>query len=357
MHELVDQALPLELFQATAIHLDPERPSAITANFELVRTSQLLTLTPDAPSDWMMALRSASEDLDNLQLHKLAVGQIITASFSLSKLMITGKCTDRSKAKASKKGTDIGLDDMGMLDLKGGGSENSACTAASLELQRVSAPGSPERPHDVQVSETLVIDGSYFQLQSSPGLWMMSLTARSSMLRLSAAKQTTSHRLRSSTSRGIAVPLLSYAGVVVDVDVTPRKKNVKAVAHPAISASEEGNADGTVHIFSLASGSLYERFLRIMMRSASERSSQPLKFWLLGNFLSPKFRDSIESGALADIIGAEVATVQYSWPAHLRYQTEKQRLIWGYKILFLDVLFPPSVQKIMYAFPGCSSIA
>jgi hypothetical protein len=35
-----------------------------------------------------------------------------------------------------------------------------------------------------------------------------------------------------------------------------------------------------------------------------------------------------------------VAIVQYDWPSHLREQTEKQRLIWGYKILFLDVLFP-----------------
>ena len=32
--------------------------------------------------------------------------------------------------------------------------------------------------------------------------------------------------------------------------------------------------------------------------------------------------------------------MQYDWPSHLREQTEKQRLIWGYKILFLDVLFP-----------------
>ena len=38
--------------------------------------------------------------------------------------------------------------------------------------------------------------------------------------------------------------------------------------------------------------------------------------------------------------------VEYSWPSHLRYQHEKQRLIWGYKILFLDVLFPLHVDKV-----------
>jgi UDP-glucose:glycoprotein glucosyltransferase len=39
--------------------------------------------------------------------------------------------------------------------------------------------------------------------------------------------------------------------------------------------------------------------------------------------------------------------VTYKWPAWLRRQTEKQRIIWGYKILFLDVLFPLSVPKII----------
>jgi hypothetical protein len=41
-----------------------------------------------------------------------------------------------------------------------------------------------------------------------------------------------------------------------------------------------------------------------------------------------------------DGVPHQVAIVQYDWPSHLREQTEKQRLIWGYKILFLDVLFP-----------------
>ena len=39
---------------------------------------------------------------------------------------------------------------------------------------------------------------------------------------------------------------------------------------------------------------------------------------------------------------------RYKWPEWLRRQTEKQRIIWGYKILFLDVLFPLDVHKIIY---------
>jgi len=40
--------------------------------------------------------------------------------------------------------------------------------------------------------------------------------------------------------------------------------------------------------------------------------------------------------------------VQYQWPTWLHKQTNKQRIIWGYKILFLDVMFPLNVRKIIY---------
>jgi UDP-glucose:glycoprotein glucosyltransferase len=114
------------------------------------------------------------------------------------------------------------------------------------------------------------------------------------------------------------------------------------------TAAGGGDDDGYVHVFSLASGALYERFLRIMMKSAAERCSKPIKFWVLGNFLSAAFRREITSGALEAAVGAKVHVVTYSWPSHLRYQSEKQRLIWGYKILFLDVLFPQHVKKVVY---------
>ena len=42
---------------------------------------------------------------------------------------------------------------------------------------------------------------------------------------------------------------------------------------------------------------------------------------------------------MAKDIGCEIKYVTYKWPEWLRGQQEKQRIIWGYKILFLDVLF------------------
>ena len=38
----------------------------------------------------------------------------------------------------------------------------------------------------------------------------------------------------------------------------------------------------------------------------------------------------------------------YKWPTWLHKQTEKQRIIWAYKILFLDVLFPLGLKKVIF---------
>ncbi len=40
--------------------------------------------------------------------------------------------------------------------------------------------------------------------------------------------------------------------------------------------------------------------------------------------------------------------VTYKWPAWLHKQTEKQRITWAYKILFLDVLFPLGLKKVIF---------
>merc|ERR1739838_238504 len=53
-------------------------------------------------------------------------------------------------------------------------------------------------------------------------------------------------------------------------------------------------------------------------------------------------------GVLAKENGFQYELVQYKWPRWLNQQTEKQRTMWGYKILFLDVLFPLDVDKIIF---------
>jgi UDP-glucose:glycoprotein glucosyltransferase len=50
----------------------------------------------------------------------------------------------------------------------------------------------------------------------------------------------------------------------------------------------------------------------------------------------------------AQAYGFEYELVTYKWPSWLRAQTEKQRIIWAYKILFLDVLFPMDLKKVIF---------
>jgi len=56
---------------------------------------------------------------------------------------------------------------------------------------------------------------------------------------------------------------------------------------PKISTNE------TIHVFSVATGHLYERFLKIMILSVLKHTKNPVKFWFIANYLSPKFRDSM----------------------------------------------------------------
>jgi UDP-glucose:glycoprotein glucosyltransferase len=81
-----------------------------------------------------------------------------------------------------------------------------------------------------------------------------------------------------------------------------------------------------------------------MMLSVTRHSSKPVKFWLFENYLSPTFKAS--AAVMAAEYGFSVGYVTYKWPQWLTQQTQQQRIIWGYKILFLDVLFPLNVKKV-----------
>lgn len=135
----------------------------------------------------------------------------------------------------------------------------------------------------------------------------------------------------------------------------------------------------------------YERFLKIMILSVLKNTRRPVKFWFIKNYLSPQFkvvhilsaflltflllllisRTEI-SGLLnmhifwlltfpQDVIphmaqeyGFEYGLITYKWPTWLHKQKEKQRIIWAYKILFLDVIFPLSLEKV-FLFLGLGS--
>jgi UDP-glucose:glycoprotein glucosyltransferase len=99
-------------------------------------------------------------------------------------------------------------------------------------------------------------------------------------------------------------------------------------------------------VFSVASGHLYERLLKIMMLSVVRKSDYSVKFWIIKNFLSPTFKATLPKMAEKHNFSFEL--VRYKWPSWLPQQLEKQRIIWGNKILFLDVLFPLDLDRVIY---------
>jgi UDP-glucose:glycoprotein glucosyltransferase len=113
---------------------------------------------------------------------------------------------------------------------------------------------------------------------------------------------------------------------------------------PAHTAPASRHAD--INIFTVASGLLYERFASIMILSVMKHTQSTVKFWFIENFLSPTFINFLPH--LAEQYGFQYELVTYKWPGWLRAQTEKQRIIWAYKILFLDVLFPMDLDKVIF---------
>lgn len=83
-----------------------------------------------------------------------------------------------------------------------------------------------------------------------------------------------------------------------------------------------------------------------MMLSVMKHTKSSVKFWFIENFLSPTFLKFLPQ--MAEKYGFEYELVTYKWPSWLRAQTEKQRIIWAYKILFLDVLFPMDLDKVIF---------
>ncbi|KAI1882730.1 hypothetical protein AGOR_G00237950 [Albula goreensis] len=205
----------------------------------------------------------------------------------------------------------------------------------------------------------------YFQLKANPGAWILKLRKG----RSDDIYKVYSHEGTDSPSEAddLIVVLNNFKSKIIKVKVQkkPDKMNEELLSDgtqendsgfwesltrgfTGASKTDETKQekDDVINIFSVASGHLYERFLRIMMLSVLKHTKTPVKFWFLKNYLSPTFKEFIPY--MAEEYGFQYELVQYKWPRWLHQQTEKQRIIWGYKILFLDVLFPLAVDKILF---------
>ncbi|XP_055734579.1 UDP-glucose:glycoprotein glucosyltransferase 2 isoform X1 [Salvelinus fontinalis] len=305
------------------------------AHFLELPESPLLTLNMITPESWMVEAVRSPYDLDNIHLQEMK--GVVTAEYELEHLLLEGHCFDLSTGQPPR-----GLQfTLGMSQ-------------------------------DPLMQDTIVMANlGYFQLKANPGAWILKLReGRSEDIYQILAHDGTDSP---ADSGDVKVVLNSFHSKIIKVRVQKKSDRIsedllsEATENKGIwdsiasvwstfeksiagggSSSEDGekNREDVLNIFSVASGHLYERFLRIMMLSVLQHTKTPVKFWFLKNYLSPSFKESIPY--MAEAYGFQYELVQYKWPRWLHQQTEKQRIIWGYKILFLDVLFPLAVDKIIF---------
>ncbi|EGT36624.1 hypothetical protein CAEBREN_31603 [Caenorhabditis brenneri] len=278
------------------------------ATFSNLPQKQLLTMSMETIDSWMIEVKQAEYDLDNILLETI-IGDV-EAVFSLEHILVEGQSHTES---------------------------GEASVGMELELKSKNAQ------YDTIVMKNL----GYFQLKAEPGIWN---------LRLRNGTSSQHYRILEVDSKNIKkdarIVVDSFTGKWTELTVEKLDRNDDESSIEKLMRSAKGyfttpESTESINVFSLASGHLYERFMRIMMVSVMKNTkSKNVKFWLLKNYLSPKFKETIP--ILAEFYGFEYELVEYKWPKWLHQQTEKQRVMWGYKILFLDVLFPLNVDKIIF---------
>ncbi|KAF4089528.1 hypothetical protein AMELA_G00068190 [Ameiurus melas] len=299
------------------------------AKFLDMPQSPLFTLNLNTPESWMVESVRTRHDLDNIYLEE--VDSIVAAEYELEHLLLEGHCFDVSTGQPPR------------------GLQFTLGTAS-----------------DPVIVDTIVMANlGYFQLKANPGAWI---------LRLRKGRSDDIYKIYShdgtdspADAEDLIVVLNNFKSKIIKVKVQ-KKPDMMNEELLSDSSSENDSGfwqsltrgftsgqkveetkqekDDVINIFSVASGHLYERFLRIMMLSVLKHTKTPVKFWFLKNYLSPTFKEFIPY--MAQEYGFQYELVQYKWPRWLHQQTEKQRIIWGYKILFLDVLFPLAVDKILF---------
>lgn len=321
-------AMPLQSFARYVLEAEPlfsaDGTISYTAKFSGLPTSPLLTLAMVTPENWLVEAVRSPHDLDNIHLEQVEIG--IYAEFELEHLLLEGHCFEQSTGNPPR-----GL---------------------QFTLGTNSTP--------VIVDTIVMANLGYFQLKANPGAWLLRLRqGRSTDIYYISGHENTDS---TPDSPDVVITLGSFRSHILKVKVNKKPgKQYDELLYDGSESSSIWNTitstfsgdksdadedDGKINIFSLASGHLYERLLRIMMLSVLKHTSTPVKFWFLKNYLSPTFKDFLP--IMTEKYGFEYELVQYKWPRWLNQQTEKQRIIWGYKILFLDVLFPLDVKKIVF---------
>uniref|UniRef100_A0A093V9S4 UDP-glucose:glycoprotein glucosyltransferase n=1 Tax=Talaromyces marneffei PM1 TaxID=1077442 RepID=A0A093V9S4_TALMA len=334
--------LPIKRFYRHVLESEPtfdesrylERPEA---SFTGLPQDALLTLGMDVPSSWLVAPKYSIHDLDNIKLSAIKDGSDVDAIYELEHILIEGHSSDTT-LRSPPRGVQL------LLETEKGSFFADTIVMANLGYFQFKAqPGfwkielKEGRSRDIFQLDSI---GGGQQSSGTNEVALLSFQGKTLFPHLSRKPgQEQEEVLETGPKPGSAMDYVSKGlnfaqGVLSSV----------GVKHTGKSESDEKHAE--INIFSVASGHLYERMLNIMMVSVMKNTNHSVKFWFIEQFLSPSFKSFLPH--LAEEYGFTYEMVTYKWPHWLRGQREKQREIWGYKILFLDVLFPLSLDKVIF---------
>uniref|UniRef100_A0A9L0I7E1 UDP-glucose glycoprotein glucosyltransferase 2 n=1 Tax=Equus asinus TaxID=9793 RepID=A0A9L0I7E1_EQUAS len=239
------------------------------AKFLDIPESPLLTLNMITPEGWLVETVHSNCDLDNIHLKDIE--RTVTAEYELEYLLLEGHCFDVITDQPPR-GLQFTL-------------------------------GTKNKP--VVVDTIVMANLGYFQLKANPGAWILKLREGKS----GDIYQIVGHEGTDSQPDlgDVIVVLNSFKSKILEVQVQKKPDKIKenvltdkdekkgmwdSIKSFTRSLHKEKDKKETdvLNIFSVASGHLYERFLRIMMLSVLRNTKTPVKFWFLKNYLSPTFK-------------------------------------------------------------------
>lgn len=360
------EELPVKRFYRHVLEPSPKfdangKLESLRAHFAGIPEEALLTMSLDVPPSWLVAPRESIHDLDNVRLSSFR-GTGVTAIYELENILIEGHTRDTSvsspprgaqlvlgtEADPSYAGTII-MANLGYFQFKANpGVYNLGLqTGASQQIFSIDSAG-PQGWTPQPGDETTEISLVGFR-----GLTLFPRLSRRPGREFDEVLESSTSSAENLVHKGaeIADSLLSQVGLanVKASDYVAKgfdlgQKVLSKTGMQGAPPSKQKHAD--INIFSVASGHLYERMLNIMILSVMRNTDRSVKFWFVEQFLSPSFKSFLPS--MAARYGFSYEMVAFKWPHWLRAQTEKQRTIWGYKILFLDVLFPLDLDKVIF---------
>ena len=329
----------------------------LSAHFAGLPADALLNMGMDLPPSWLVGPQESVHDLDNIKLSAVKAGTDIEATYELEHILIEGHSRDTTLGPPPRGaqlvlGTDLNhhfsdtiiMANLGYFQFKANpGVYNLALQKGRSEdifhIDSAGTLGYSAQPGD---------NGTEIALMSFRGATLFPRLSRKEGMEEEDVLEASKSALENLA--GGADKLLAQAGLPGTKASEYFSKAAKFSSSlfsgigQSTDISTETKAD--INIFSVASGHLYERMLNIMMVSVMKHTKHTVKFWFIEQFLSPSFKDFLP--VLAKEYGFKYEMVMYKWPHWLRAQKEKQREIWGYKILFLDVLFPLDLDKVIF---------